>query len=106
MSFLSGFTRGLITWLSGANEGRKAEVKVHSKGAGGVTIELWQRMAEPIAEGDNFRIVAGCDKQIATCRAKFNNVANFRGFPHVPGNDFMLSVASRKDKNDGNSRFS
>lgn len=95
------FTRGLITWLSGANEGRKAEVKVHSKGAGGVTIELWQRTAEPIAEGDNFRIVAGCDKQFATCRAKFNNVPNFRGFPHVPGNDFMLSVASRGGKNDG-----
>jgi hypothetical protein len=29
-----------------------------------------------------------------------------RGFPHVPGNDFMLSVASRKDKNDGKRRFS
>jgi hypothetical protein len=28
-------------------------------------------------------------------------VKNFRGFPHVPGNDFMLSVASREGKNDG-----
>ena len=99
------FTRGLITWLSGANQGRKAEVRLHSKAGDTVTIELWQRMAEPIAEGDTFRIVAGCDKQFATCRAKFNNVPNFRGFPHVPGNDFMLSVASRKDKNDGKSRF-
>ena len=76
-----------------------------SKTPSGVTIELWQRMTEAIAEGDNFRIVAGYDKQFSTCRAKFNNVANFRGFPHVPGNDFMLSVASRKDKNDGKSRF-
>jgi hypothetical protein len=25
------FTRGLITWLTGANQGRKAEVKLHSK---------------------------------------------------------------------------
>jgi uncharacterized phage protein (TIGR02218 family) len=99
------FTRGLITWLSGANGGRKAEVRVHSKGAGGVMIELWQRTAEPIAAGDTFSIVAGCDKQFATCRAKFNNVPNLRGFPHVPGNDFMLSVASRRDKNDGKSRF-
>lgn len=99
------FTRGLITWLSGANAGRTAEVKLHRKGAGGVSIEIWQRMAEPIEAGDNFRIVAGCDKQFATCRAKFANTANFRGFPHVPGNDFMLSVASRKDKNDGKSRF-
>jgi uncharacterized phage protein (TIGR02218 family) len=99
------FTRGLITWLSGANEGRKAEVRLHSKAGDAVTIELWQRPAEPIAEGDTFRIVAGCDKQFATCRAKFANVPNFRGFPHVPGNDFLLHVASRKDKNDGKSLF-
>jgi len=32
---------------------------------------------------------------------KFANTRNFRGFPHVPGNDFMLRVASRRDKNDG-----
>jgi uncharacterized phage protein (TIGR02218 family) len=53
-------------------------VRLHSKAADGVTIELWQRMAEPIAEGDTFSIVAGCDKQFATCRAKFANVANSR----------------------------
>jgi uncharacterized phage protein (TIGR02218 family) len=99
------FTRGLITWLSGANQGRKSEVRVHGKSAAGATIELWQRPAEAIAPGDTFRIVAGCDKQFSTCRTKFNNVPNFRGFPHVPGNDFMLSVASQKDKNDGKSRF-
>jgi len=38
---------------------------------------------------------------ISTCRLKFVNTRNFRGFPHVPGNDFMLRVASRGDKNDG-----
>ena len=99
------FTRGLINWLSGANAGRKSEVRVHGKSAAGVTVELWHRPAEAIAPGDSFRIVAGCDKQFTTCRGKFANVPNFRGFPHVPGNDFMLSVASRKDKNDGKSRF-
>jgi hypothetical protein len=29
---------------------------------------------------------------------------NFRSFPHVPGNDFMLSVATR-GKNGDKSRF-
>ncbi len=81
------------------------EVKLHSKDSGSVRIELWQRMSETIALGDQFRIVAGCDKQFSTCKEKFDNVANFRGFPHVPGNDFMLSVASRQGKNDGKSRF-
>ncbi len=99
------FSRGLITWLSGANDGRMVEVKVHGKANGSVSIELWQRMSEAIALGDQFRIVAGCDKQFSTCKEKFDNVANFRGFPHVPGNDFMLSVASRQGKNDGKSRF-
>jgi uncharacterized phage protein (TIGR02218 family) len=99
------FTRGLLAWLGGANSGRKAEVRLHSKTAEGVTIELWRRMAEPVAVGDTFSITAGCDKQFSTCRAKFANVPNFRGFPHVPGNDFMLHVASRKDKNDGGSLF-
>lgn len=94
------FTRGLVTWLTGANAGRPAEVMVHAKSSG-VTIELWQSPAEDIAEGDTFRIVAGCDKQFSTCRAKFANTANFRGFPRVPGNDFMLSVASRGGNNDG-----
>jgi len=99
------FTRGLVTWLSGANEGRKAEVKLHSKASSGVTIELWQRMSEPIEEGDSFRIVAGCDKQLSTCRAKFNNVPNFRGFPHVTGQRLHAERGEPQGQNDGKSRF-
>ena len=39
------------------------------------------------AAGDTFSVVAGCDKKFATCKAKFANALNFRGFPHLPGND-------------------
>jgi hypothetical protein len=36
---------------------------------------------------------------------KFANAANFRGFPHIPGDDFVLSYATRSDAtNDGESR--
>ena len=31
----------------------------------------------------------GCDKRLATCRARFANAVNYRGFPHMPGNDFV-----------------
>lgn len=95
------FTRGLLTWVSGANDGTTSEVKLHAKASSGVTLELWQRPSEAIVAGDGFRVQAGCDKQFATCRTKFANTANFRGFPHVPGNDFMLRVVSRSDRNDG-----
>jgi uncharacterized phage protein (TIGR02218 family) len=40
---------------------------------------------------DAFTIRPGCDKTFATCRAKFDNAVNFRGFPHVPGTDQVLS---------------
>jgi uncharacterized phage protein (TIGR02218 family) len=37
------FSRGLVTWLTGANAGRAAQVRVHSKDSSSVKIELWQR---------------------------------------------------------------
>ena len=48
-------------------------------------------MAQPIAVGDAFTVTAGCDKLFATCQSRFSNSANFRGFPHIPGNDFVVS---------------
>jgi uncharacterized phage protein (TIGR02218 family) len=64
---------------------------VHRQADDGVTVALWQAMPEPIAEGDTFTVTAGCDKRFATCRDRFDNTANFRGFPHIPGNDFVVS---------------
>jgi uncharacterized phage protein (TIGR02218 family) len=87
------FTRGLVTFTSGANIGRAQEVKRHALAGTDATIELWQPMALAIAPGDAFTITAGCDKQFATCQAKFANAVNFRGFPHMPGNDYILAVA-------------
>lgn len=34
--------------------------------------------------GDTISMFAGCDKTLATCRAKFNNAGRFRGYPWVP----------------------
>ena len=85
------FTRGLLTFTSGANAGRAAEVKLHTRRAANATLELWQSPSAPIAEGDAFVVTAGCDKQLATCRARFANAANYRGFPHMPGNDFIAA---------------
>jgi uncharacterized phage protein (TIGR02218 family) len=86
------FTRGLVTFTSGANAGRAQEVRRHAAGAVAM-LELWQPFAEPIAPGDTFTVAAGCDKQFPTCQAKFANAVNFRGFPHIPGNDFLTAVA-------------
>jgi uncharacterized phage protein (TIGR02218 family) len=89
------FARGRIEWRTGANEGRAMELRRHRREGASTMLELWQSMALPVAPGDSFLITAGCDKQFATCRDKFSNALNFRGFPHMPGNDFVLSYASR-----------
>jgi len=97
------FTAGKLTFTSGANAGLAVEVKIHRKDAG-VTLELWQAMAQPIAPGDAFTVTAGCDKQFPTCHDKFANVVNFRGFPHIPGNDFVISYPLPGEPgNDGSS---
>jgi uncharacterized phage protein (TIGR02218 family) len=83
------FERGRLTFTSGANAGRAA------------VIELWQPMHHDIAAGDGFTVTAGCDKRFSTCRQKFSNGINFRGFPHMPGNDFALTYARRGEDNDG-----
>ena len=44
-----------------------------------------------VVAGDAVTVLAGCDRRFATCRDKFANSINFRGFPHIPGNDFVLS---------------
>jgi uncharacterized phage protein (TIGR02218 family) len=85
------FTAGKVTFASGANTGLASEVKVHRVETDGVHIELWQQMPEAIAPGDTFAITAGCDKRFATCRDRFANAVDFRGFPQIPGNDFVFS---------------
>jgi uncharacterized phage protein (TIGR02218 family) len=94
------FDGGVLAFTSGANAGRRGEVLRHVRGDDDV-IELWQAMSEAIAPGDAFTVSAGCDKRFATCRDRFDNIANFRGFPHMPGNDFALSYPTRAGANDG-----
>lgn len=43
-----------------------------------------------------------CDKRFSTCRDIFENAENFRGFPHMPGNDAIISGPG--EKRDGSSR--
>jgi uncharacterized phage protein (TIGR02218 family) len=97
------FTAGRLSFTGGGNVGLSVEVKLHRKAAA-VSFELWQAMPQPIEVGDAFVVTAGCDKRFATCRDRFNNVANFRGFPHIPGNDFIIRYPVQGEPgNDGSS---
>ena len=54
---------------------------------------------------DHADFALGCDRALATCRDRFGNVANFRGFPHIPGNDFVLRYPRSGDALNGAALF-
>jgi uncharacterized phage protein (TIGR02218 family) len=94
------FALGRLDWLSGANAGTSGHVKAQAGG----TISLWAPAGLAIAIGDGFELRAGCDKRFETCRAKFANVVNFRGFHLMPGDDVAVSYPLRSELNDGGRR--
>ncbi len=94
------FAHGRLQWTSGANAGTRGHVKAHA----GASLSLWAPAGMGVAVGDAFDIRAGCDKRFETCRAKFANAVNFRGFPAMPGDDFAVSYPLRSDANDGGKR--
>ncbi|MDE2134271.1 MAG: DUF2163 domain-containing protein [Alphaproteobacteria bacterium] len=99
------FAGGKLAFTGGANTGTAMEVKRHAAAGGVVSVELWQAMSQAVAPGDAFAVTPGCDKQFATCKTRFANAANFRGFPYMPGNDVALSYPCSSTPLDGGSRY-
>ena len=78
------FTKGTILFTSGADTGETATIKQHTLANGVNTFSLMTPMNAAPAIGDNFTAFPGCDKTMATCQARFDNLINFRGWPFVP----------------------
>jgi uncharacterized phage protein (TIGR02218 family) len=96
------FTGGRLVWSSGANAGSAVEIKTHRVDEAGVALTLWQPPTQPMSAGEAFVVTAGCDKRFDTCSIRFDNAANFRGFPHIPGNDVVIRYAvAGEPGNDG-----
>lgn len=74
------YAQGTLTFTSGANTGVTANVKAATSSA----LTLSYPLSSAPAAGDAFMVYQGCDHTKATCHSKFNNLANFRGFPYVP----------------------
>ncbi|MBK4217853.1 DUF2163 domain-containing protein [Paracoccus caeni] len=92
------FERGVMSVLDGGAEGLSAAVKNDRALPGGQReIELWQSFGIAPVVGDVVAITAGCDKRAATCRLKFNNFMNFRGFPHLPNEDWLMAPGAGRN---------
>lgn len=101
------FAEGRVVFQGGAAGGLVGFVRRDEPGAGvegARRVELWSAPGAVPMAGDALRIEAGCDKRFETCRVKFANQVNFQGFPHVPGDDWLLAVPRADGPNEGGRR--
>ena len=76
-----GMLQGALVMQSGLDAGIQTTIRSVNPG---VSLGLLYPLPYPVATGDAFVAFFGCDHTLATCKAKFNNVQHFRGFPFVP----------------------
>jgi uncharacterized phage protein (TIGR02218 family) len=74
------FDNGQLVFTSGPNSGVTKAIRQF---LGGI-IYFNSPLPYPPNAGDTFLAYPGCDKTQSTCTTKFNNLANFEGFPYVP----------------------
>ncbi len=99
------FAHGKLAFLDGANAGLSVDIDSHAVAGAGMQVVLWLPLGTSPQAGDRVVLIAGCDKAFATCRTKFANPDNFRGFPHMPGADFAYTYADGTSLHDGSPLF-
>lgn len=89
----STFVGGTIRFTSGLNKGKILEIIAYEKATEKIT--MFEGFPHEIKVGDTFVIAQGCDKRFGTCKV-YENQKNFRGEPHVPGEDELLKYPDAK----------
>ncbi|GEO84386.1 MULTISPECIES: DUF2163 domain-containing protein [Alphaproteobacteria] len=95
------FRLGTLRFDTGANQGLTVEIDGNAAVSGATRLTLWLPLESPPAVGDGVTVTVGCDKGFSTCRERFANAVNFRGFPHMPGSDFAYSYVKGESTHDG-----
>ena len=80
------YNDGTIVGLSGANYNIKRTIGDANTGTTYTTAPF----VYPIAVGDYFSMLPGCDRTLTTCQNVFNNLGHFGGMPYVPNSEFSI----------------
>jgi uncharacterized phage protein (TIGR02218 family) len=81
---------GKLRWVGGRNSGLESWIDASTGGQ----LVLREEPHFSAVAGDLVELIEGCDRTFSTCRTRFANAANFRGEPHLPGNDLLTRYAS------------
>lgn len=83
------FEHGVLTVSTGAAAGLMREIRADTVEGEARKVSFWHDLGMAPKTGDQVLLVTGCDKRSTTCAQKFQNILNFRGFPHIPGDDWL-----------------
>jgi len=89
------YRRGRLLFTTGANAGIEKHIKsqVASGSPDQQTITCWLNFPLAIAASDQAVLIAGCDRQLVTCKDKFRNLDNFGGFAiFAPNTDEVFKI--------------
>lgn len=74
------FALGTITFTSGDNAGITREIRRDDEEDTFGRLSTWDTFPYDVQIGDDFTIRPGCDRTYSTCRQKYDNLLNFRGY--------------------------
>ncbi len=94
------FVDGSVVWEDGTVSLIKTDVTTSE----GRLFGLWEDRRTPTQIGEMARVVAGSARRAAEHKRKFGDLLNFRGFPHMPGEDFVTAYPTKDELHDGQSR--
>lgn len=79
------FAFGRLRWADGPRAGLSALILAND-----AQLLTLAGLAEGGQAAGMVELTQGCDRRFATCCTRFANAANFRGEPHVPGQDLLV----------------
>lgn len=81
---------GTLRWRDGAN----ARLTARMLQSAGAVLTLDTAPVFSVVVPVEVELIEGCDRQFETCGSRFGNAINFRGEPHLPGNDLLTRYGS------------
>jgi uncharacterized phage protein (TIGR02218 family) len=88
--------KGELKFNGGPLAGTVHSIRDHERNGSTAIITLAEPLSLEPSIGVTVQLTQGCDKTYETCRDRYENQLNFRGFPSIPGNDFVYSHPTRR----------
>ena len=85
------YKNGKLKFISGTMQNVEFPISSIETSGSAYLINFKGQISQKYNIGASIKIYQSCDKNFATCKGRFNNGANFRGCPHMPGESIIYA---------------